>query len=122
MGRAKKTILVAILALIFLSITLLIIESKTLFWIFGLALGLFVGPAQAASRSLMAHMAPEKIRTEMFGLYAFSGKATAFLGPAAVAFAADVFGSQRAGMSTIVIFFVVGALLMLRVRDTSKTA
>ena len=118
----KKTILVAILALIFLSTTLLIIESKTLFWIFGLALGLFVGPAQAASRSLMAHMAPEKIRTEMFGLYAFSGKATAFLGPAAVAFATDVFGSQRAGMSTIVIFFVVGALLMLRVQDTSKTA
>ena len=118
----KKTILIAILALIFLSTTLLIIESKTLFWIFGLALGLFVGPAQAASRSLMAHMAPEKIRTEMFGLYAFSGKATAFLGPAAVAFATDVFGNQRAGMSTIVIFFVAGALLMLRVQDTSKTA
>ena len=58
----------------------------------------------------------------MFGLYAFSGKATAFLGPAAVAFGTDVFGSQRAGMSTIVIFFVAGALLMLRVQDTSKTA
>ncbi len=118
----KKTILIAIFALISLSVTLLIIESKTLFWIFGLALGLFVGPAQAASRSLMAHMAPENIRTEMFGLYAFSGKATAFLGPAAVAFATDIFGSQRAGMSTIVIFFVAGALVMLRVQETSKTA
>ncbi len=117
----KKTILIAVAALIFLSTILLIIESKTLFWIFGLALGLFVGPAQAASRSLMAHMAPDNMITEMFGLFAFSGKATAFLGPAAVAFATDMFGSQRAGMSTIVIFFVAGALLMLRVRDPSKT-
>ena len=63
----KKTILIAILALIFLSTTLLIIESKTLFWIFGLALGIFVGPAQAASRSLMAHMAPEKFGRKCLG-------------------------------------------------------
>ena len=117
----KKTILIAIVALVFLSSMLLITESKTLFWVFGLGLGIFVGPTQSASRSLMAHMAPESLRTEMFGLYALSGKATAFLGPAAVAFATDMFGNQRAGMSTIIVFFVIGALLMLRVSDPSKT-
>ena len=62
------------------------------------------------------------MRVEMFGLFAFSGKATAFLGPAAVAYTTDMFGSQRAGMSTIVIFFVAGALLMLRVPESTKAA
>ena len=119
---SKKTILIAVVALVFLSSILLVIDSKTLFWIFGLVLGLFVGPAQAASRSLMAHISPEKLRTEMFGLYAFSGKATAFLGPAAVAVATEMFGNQRAGMSTIVIFFVVGALAMLWVPNPSRTS
>jgi len=118
----KKTILISVTALIVLSVLLLVIESKTLFWIFGLGLGIFVGPAQAASRSLMAHMAPERLRTEMFGLFAFSGKATAFLGPAAVAFATDMFSSQRAGMSTIVIFFVVGAVLMFWVSEPDRTS
>ena len=73
----KKTILISLAALTLLSILLLVIDSKILFWIFGLMLGIFVGPAQAASRSLMAHMAPLELRTEMFGLYALSGKATA---------------------------------------------
>ena len=116
----KKTILISIVSLTVLSLLLLVIDSKTLFWVFGLLLGIFVGPAQAASRSLMAHMAPAELRAEMFGLYAFSGKATAFLGPAALAFTTDLFGSQRAGMTTIVVFFVVGGLLLLSVHEPER--
>ena len=91
-----------------------------MFWIFGVPLGLFVGPAQSASRSLMAYIAPPEIRTEMFGLYAFSGKATAFLGPAFLAIATDLFQSQRAGMATILIFFLVGGFLLLPVIDARR--
>ena len=100
-----------------LSALILIIETKSLFWFFGLMLGIFVGPAQAASRSLMAHIAPSALRTEMFGLYAFSGKATAFLGPATLAVVTDMFNSQRAGMATIVIFLGLGAAILLFVND-----
>lgn len=116
----KRTILISLAALIVLGAVLLVIESKTLFWVFGLSLGLFVGPAQAASRSLMAHLAPAELRTEMFGLYAFSGKATAFLGPALFALGTDIFHSQRAGMATIVVFFVVGIILLWRVPDVRR--
>jgi len=116
----KRTILISLAALIVLGTVLLVIESKTLFWVFGLSLGLFVGPAQAASRSLMAHLAPAELRTEMFGLYAFSGKATAFLGPALFALGTDIFHSQRAGMATIVVFFVVGMILLWRVPDVRR--
>ncbi len=114
---AKPTVLISICALIGLSGLLLVIESATLFWLFGLTLGIFVGPAQSASRSLMARLSPTDMRTEMFGLYALSGKATAFLGPALLAVVTDVFSSQRAGMATILGFFLIGALLLLPVKE-----
>jgi len=113
----KRVILIALSALTILGGILLIIQDKTMFWIFGVPLGLFVGPAQSASRSLMAHIAPAELRTEMFGLYAFSGKATAFAGPALLALATDMFQSQRAGMATILVFFVAGGLLLMPVVD-----
>jgi len=114
---AKWTITVAVAALIGLGSAVLVVEGKTLFWVFGVPLGLFVGPAQAASRSMMARLAPAELRTEFFGLYALSGKATAFLGPALVALVTDMFQSQRAGMATIVVFFLIGVLLLRKVPD-----
>ena len=113
----KLTILISVTALIFLSSALLLIDSIFLFWVFGLGLGIFVGPAQSASRSMMARLAPPKMRTEMFGLFALSGKATAFLVPAPLAIVTNAFASQRAGMASIVVFFIIGALLLLRVND-----
>ena len=114
---AKWTIRVALICLVVLGGAVLVVETKTLFWIFGVPLGLFVGPAQSASRSMMARLAPADMRTEFFGLYALSGKATAFLGPALLALVTDMFQSQRAGMATIVGFFVVGLALLVRVPD-----
>lgn len=114
---AKPVILIALAALILLGGGALLVTSKTAFWAIGSALGLFVGPAQSASRSLMARLAPEVMRTEMFGLYAMSGKATAFLGPLAFGLATDIFDSQRAGMATILVFLAVGLLLLLPVRE-----
>ena len=113
----KKTVMIALVGLTFLGGALLVVESKALFWAFGLPLGLFVGPAQAASRSMMARLAPANLTTEMFGLYAFSGKATAFLGPAILGAVTAQFDSQRAGMATILIFFVLGMVLLMRVPD-----
>lgn len=117
---SKQVIYVSLVALIILGTAILVVTDITLFWVFGLSLGIFVGPAQSASRSLMARIAPENIRTEMFGLYALSGKATAFLGPLAVGFLTYAFDSQRVGMSAIVFFFVVGGLLLIGVRQANS--
>ena len=115
---AKKTIAIALTGLIALGIPLLLVESKMWFWIVGVPLGIFMGPAQAASRSLMARLAPPDLRTEMFGLFAFSGKATAFMGPAILGVITVTMESQRAGMATIVVFLVAGlAILLWRVRE-----
>jgi len=114
---AKPVIVVSLIALIGLGAGALVVESKTAFWIIGMALGVFVGPSQSASRSMMARLAPEGLRTEMFGLYALSGRATSFMGPIAFGFATGYFGSQRAGMATILIFLVAGLLLLIPVRE-----
>ena len=80
-----------------------------------MAIGVFVGPLQAASRSHLARVAPAHLRSQMFGLFTFSGKATAFAGPLLVGAVTAATASQRWGMSTIVAFFAVGFLLMLTV-------
>ena len=116
----RRTILIAVTGLTVLGAVLLFVEGKALFWTFALPLGIFVGPAQAASRTLMAHLAPEDMRTEMFGLYALSGKATAFMGPALLAWVTVAFGSQRAGVATILVFFVVGLVILSSVPDRRR--
>ena len=113
----KKVIMISVFALLVVGSGTIVVTDKTHFLILGIALGVFVGPAQAASRTYLAHAAPEKIRTELFGLYALSGKATAFLGPFLVAVMTDMFDSQRAGMASILIFFVIGLALMRNLPD-----
>jgi UMF1 family MFS transporter len=112
---SKPTILFSLIGLIVPGTALLVVESDVLFWLFGVTLGVFVGPVQAASRSYMARAAPVHLRTQMFGLFAFSGKATAFLGPLLVGWVTGLFASQRAGMSVIIVFLLTGFVLMLTV-------
>lgn len=112
----KRTILIALVGLIGFGAALLAVESKTSFFVLGLFLGLFFGPAQAASRSLMAHMSPPGQEAEMFGLFAFTGRATAFLGPLLFGWATVAFESQRAGMGTALGLVILGFFLLLAVR------
>ncbi len=119
---SANTVLLALAALIALGTTILVIESKEFFWAVGLALGVFVGPVQAASRSFMARLAPPALETEMFGLYALSGKVTAFLGPLALGWVTVAFQSQRFGMATIIVFFAVGLVLLYPLRHAAREA
>ena len=112
----KRTIVLALIGLIDFGAALLLVESKTSFFVLGLFLGLFFGPAQAASRSLMAHMSPPGQEAEMFGLYAFTGRATAFIGPLLFGWATIALESQRAGMATALALVIIGLLLLLPVR------
>ena len=112
---AKPTILVSLGALSVLGTALLLTHDRTLFWVLGYSAGVFVGPAQAASRSLMARMAPAAARAAYFGLFALSGRVTGFLGPLALSAATAAFASQRAGMAVIVLLLAGGAALLARV-------
>lgn len=109
---SKTTIITGIIGLLATGSAVLAIQEVTLFWIAAVTLGIFVGPVQAASRTLMARIAPGDQRGEMFGLFALSGKATAFIGPALVGWITLIADSQRIGMSMILIFWLLGLFLI----------
>lgn len=109
---AKAAVLISLVCLAALGTALLLVHGRAVFWVLGHALGLFVGPAQAASRSLLAHMAPRDARAAYFGLFALSGRITGFVGPAALGTATAAFNSQRAGMAVIVLLLAGGALAL----------
>ena len=113
---AQATAILASLALAVCGAAILLVHDHAVFWALGLALGLFVGPAQAASRSLMAAMAPPDKRAAWFGLFALSGRVTGFAGPAALAAVTAATGSLRLGMATVVVFLLLGAALLAGLR------
>lgn len=117
---AKWTIALSLVGILVPGVALLLVQSELWFWICGLTLGLFVGPVQASSRSYLARAAPPKLRTQAFGLYAFSGKATAFAGPLLVFAVTGWTGSQRIGMVPIFVFLAVGLVVLLTVPRASE--
>ena len=118
---AKPTILISLGALILLCGGILLVRDKTWFYALGIMIGVFLGPAQAASRSLMARLAPADMRGEFFGLFALSGRMTSFLGPLLVGWVTYLAASQRIGMAMILPFLVVGALILMSV-DVRRAA
>ena len=82
------------------------------FWVGAVMVGIFAGPNQAASRSLMGRFVPPDKENEFFGFFAFSGKLTAFLGPFLFGVLTEATGTQRAGVGVVIAFFVLGFILL----------
>lgn len=113
-----KAVVVASLAgLVVVGIVLLLVSGPTMFWIFGLVLGLFVGPAQASSRSYLLRICPPQQEGQLFGLYATTGRAVSFLAPALIGLFTFWLGSDRAGTIGIVLVLAAGLLALLPVRS-----
>lgn len=113
----KKTILWSLGALTIATALAVWAPTRGWFWVAGIFIGIFVGPNQSASRSLMGRFVPAKQQAEFFGFFAFSGKATAFLGPLLLGVMTASFGSQRAGVATVIMFFVVGGVILASVNE-----
>jgi len=96
--------------------------AEWVFLVFGMLIGISGGPAQAASRTLVSRLSPPALVGKFYGLYALSGKATAFIAPFTVAAITGIYDSQRAGISIIIAFLVVGLLLLLPVRERRTEA
>ncbi len=87
------------------------------FYICGGFIGAAGGALQAASRTLMADQAEPGRMTEAFGLYAMSGRATAFVAPLMIALFTDLSGSQRIGVIPVIVLFIIGLLLLGKVKQ-----
>ena len=108
----KNTVQLSNLGLIIACLLAVLTTSKTVFWIAGILIGICSGPNQASSRSLMSRFTPENKQNEFFGFFAFSGKATAFVGPMMLGILTAAFGSQRFGVAVVALLVFLGAFVL----------
>lgn len=85
------------------------------FYVMAGAIGLVQGGVQALSRSLFSQLIPQEKSAEFFGFYNVMGKSAAIIGPLLVGVTAALTESARLGMLSILILFIIGGILLLRV-------
>jgi len=113
----KKTIQLSLYGLMIATVIAVLSPNKIFFWIAGIIVGIFSGPNQAASRSLMGRFVPPDKENEFFGFFAFSGKATAFMGPFLLGSLTELFNSQRVGISAVLLFLIIGSIFLILVDE-----
>jgi MFS transporter, UMF1 family len=113
----KRTIIISLIGLIGATVLAMLATSIEMFWAAGLLIGIFAGPNQSASRSLMARFVPHEMENEFFGFFAFSGKLTAFMGPFLLGQLTGWSGSQRVGVSAVIVLFIAGMALLSTVDE-----
>ena len=91
--------------------------SVTEFYALAVMIGLVQGGVQALSRSYYARMIPADRAAEYFGIYNMMGKSAAILGPVLMGLIAVLTDNHRYSILSIMIFFIVGMLLLLKVKD-----
>ncbi|MEV7694232.1 MFS transporter [Microbacterium sp. NPDC089189] len=120
----KPLILVSLVGLVISGLCVFLFHDggQTMFWIFGLILCLFVGPAQSASRTFLARLIPAGREGEVFGLYATTGRAAVFLAPTAFGVFVTIGGAQYWGILGIVLILLIGLALLIPVRAAARPA
>lgn len=113
---ARNGILLGLLAYMGVSLGAMRLETVNGFFLLAVVVGLVQGGVQALSRSLFGQFVPEGKSAQYFGFYNMLGKFAAVFGPWLVAGTARITGDPRQAIGSVVVLFVAGGLLLLRVR------
>ena len=115
-GHVKTIIISLLLWLITVGLAA-VIADKDWFYVVGLMAGAAMGSSQSSSRSLMSKLTPPDKKTEFFGFYSFFGKSSAILGPILFGAISYITGNQRLAILSLTVFFVIGLLLLMKVKE-----
>lgn len=113
----RRVILGSLAAMVLVAAGLALASGTLAFWIGGLALCLFVGPVQSASRAFLGRLTTERTAGEVFGLYATTGRAVGFITPMLVTLALAAVPDNRVVIPVIALVLIVGGVLFARVTD-----
>ncbi|WP_064067041.1 MFS transporter [Prescottella equi] len=116
----KAVIVASLVSMIAVGVVLIGVSGTLLFWIFGLLLCLFVGPAQSSARTFLARITPPGREGQLFGLYATTGRAVSFLAPTLFGFFAWWFGADRAGIVGLLVVLGIGLAALAAVRAPER--
>ncbi|WP_248679411.1 MFS transporter [Sinimarinibacterium sp. CAU 1509] len=113
----RRAIFIALAVYAGVTVWAYFLQTVMQFYLMAAAIGCVQGGIQSLSRSYFARLIPAAQAGEFFGFYNMMGKFAAVLGPALVGVTAQLTGNPRLAILSLLVFFVVGALLLLRVRD-----
>lgn len=114
-GGPRRVVVFSLVSMMVVGTVLLFVEGSTGFWVFGLLLCLFVGPAQSASRTYLVRLTVVGKEGQNFGLYAMTGRAASFLSPALFGLFALIGGDDRWGIVGILVVLAAGLAALLLV-------
>jgi len=113
----KRTIVISLFMWLVTVALAYFVYDKIGFYIVGLLAGAAMGSCQSTSRSLMSKLTPPEKKTEFFGFYSFFGKSSAVIGPLVFGLVSFLSGNQRTAIISIAFFFIVGLLILTKVKD-----
>jgi MFS transporter, UMF1 family len=113
----KNSILLGLTVYTGIAIGAYFMETAVHFWILAFMVGTVQGGTQALSRSLFGSMLPRDKTCEFFGFYGMSSKFAGIVGPLTFALVSQIMGSSRLAIVMLVVFFIGGAILLLRVDE-----
>ena len=112
---AKTGIFLALAVYTFISILAYFMTSAWQFFALAFLVGCVQGGSQALSRSLFARMIPKHKSSEYFGFFSVFEKFAGIAGPALFAVSVSLFGSSRAAVVSVILFFIAGGAVLTRV-------
>ncbi len=118
---AKRGILLAIAVYMGVTIWGYYLENEREFYMMAITIGLVQGGIQSLSRSFYARLIPPGKSGEYFGFYNMLGKFAAILGPLLVGWVAILSGSSRLSLLAVLVLFISGAWLLLKVPSQEPT-
>jgi len=116
---AKAGILVGLSIYVLVTVWASRMTTTAEFYYLAVLIGLAQGGVQALSRSLFARMIPVGRSAEFFGFYNMLGKFAAIIGPIMMGWVGALSGSPRTGILSLLVLFLAGAVLLMKVKDQS---
>ena len=111
-----------VLYITIVSYVCIIVYSTTLssafeFYLLAAWVGFVQGGIQGSSRGMFGKLIPKEKAGEFFGLYNVMGRAGAILGPLMVGTLLTLYGNVRIALLPIAVLFIIGGLLLTRVKN-----
>jgi UMF1 family MFS transporter len=120
--KSKTMLLVGIFVYIIICTYAYFLKTTLDFWILAMLVASSQGGIQALSRSYFAKLVPKEHANEFFGFYSIFYKFAAILGPFLVGFTAQMTGNTNSGVFSLIVLFIIGGILLLRVPETTTIA
>ena len=112
----KKVVILSLLLWTIVAVAAFLVQTKPQFWMIACTAGLGLGSVQAGTRAFFTQFVPNNREAEYFGVYALVGKSSAIAGPLVFGMISSTFKSQRPAILAIAAFFVIGLILLSRVK------